>query len=179
MLFIYRTPKATFEYFEIEYTERVKFDKSKIKVCNNCTQIARFEKTYIVGNDLSDMINKNLLESESLDQSYIDVMMFGLAHSTLEKYGLEAVVYVYNNWLMPENPLFKTDIAVCSMLVRELPDNVSEIHIPLTFNGGSRFEIILSEVQKARKQSNFVGAAWPTCHYASHHMPYLVLMYTK
>jgi hypothetical protein len=157
-----------FTYFTTEYAERITLLPSTTK-----TELDLSGYTHIVGNDLYDL--KHSFTNYAI---IIDVMMLGLTRKTLDNLGLEAVVYAYNHYLV-NHAFIRLDIPIDSFYVRDLPENVVEKKIPLTFSDGSRFNIINKSVAEAMKDVNFVGAIWPTCHYKAYKTPYLVLIYGK
>lgn len=150
MLVVYMRLKE-YTWFETEHSSHIKMKKTS----NECPDFDKYE--YIVGNEL------HLIEGIG-NQTCIDVCKIGLDYLMLEKLGLEAIVYVYNNWYIPDSPLMQIDKKYGKHLLREVPPDAKHVQISLP-TGNRRYNFIDNEIKNASKRANFIGAIWPTCHY--------------
>ncbi len=150
MLIIYIKFKA-FEYFECDNTRTVAIPD---KIETSGFDITKHD--YIVGNNLQIL--------DITTQVCIDVCQLGLDYITLEKYGLEAIVYAYNMWYIPSCLYMLIDVPYYEYLVRNKPSDAKYTKVKL-LTGSRRFDQISHEVKMASKSANFIGAIWPTCHY--------------
>lgn len=168
MIFIHNK-HPTFSCFTTEYSDKIELKPLETQSIN------LYDYTHIIGNDLDKFLRN---KQSSHFERIIDVMMFGLTQSTLDKLGMEAIVYAYNNYLS-SHPLFRVDIPTDSFYLREIPNNIVKERVLLSFTDGSRFNIIVKRLGDATKNINFIGAEWPTCHYRAYKEPYLVLIYGR
>jgi hypothetical protein len=150
MLVIYTQPSGI-SWFETDFSDRIRIKD----VYNSTINPNKYE--YIVGNDLF------MIEGIG-NQICIDVCKIGLDYLTLEKFGLEAIVYVYNNWYIPDSPFMRVDQKYGKYLLRDIPKDANHKQISLP-TGNKRYNFMNNEIKNACKQANFIGAIWPTCHY--------------
>lgn len=152
MLFIY-TKTNSIRYFTTQISEKVilpdKLYTGKVNINNY---------QYVVGNDLVKYSPKDI------NQIFIDVIKLGLSYELLDKYGMESIVYTYNNWYIPENPYMRVDIPFSNFTVAPITITSRYKSIEL-LPGNKRFNQIANEISNYAAQEGFIGAIWPTCHY--------------
>jgi len=138
-------------WFETEFSDRILMSDTS----DGPIEIDRYK--FIVGNDLCVL-------NGITNQTCIDVCKLGLDCKMIEKYGLEAIVYVYNNWYIPNSPYMNVYLHYDKFMLRDVSPDARKIQIDLP-SSNKRFNIIDKEIKNAAKQPNFIGAVWPTCHY--------------
>lgn len=156
------------KYFETEYSDRITIP-DKVYQANTEVDVSKYD--YVIGNNLY------LLPNPSPSQTYIDVIRLGLSYELLEKYTLESIVYVYNNWYIPNDPYMNVHIPVGSYMIREPTSHDIYVKIGLVTDN-KRFNQIREEISKSIKDPSFVGAQWPTCHYLSMDH-YMILVFSR
>lgn len=157
------------EYFETEYAEQISVSNEVFKA-NVDLDLTKYN--YVLGNHLS-FIGSNPLPH----QTFIDVSVMGIDDNVLEKLGLEAIVYVYNNWYIPNDMCIRVDIPVNTFFLRRIPEDAKYVRVGLA-KGNKRFDQIRQELENASRRDDFVGATWPTCHYLAN-VHYMILIYTQ
>jgi len=155
------------KYFETEYSAKITIPD---EVCSGNFGIDVSQYKYVVGNDLF------IFTDLRPDQVCIDVRKLGMDWIMLEKYDIEAIVYAYNNWYIPNSPYMTVDKPVASYMLREIPADAKYNKVKL-MAGNRRFDHIDAEIKLASKMPNFIGAIWPTCHYLSD-TDYMWLIYS-
>ena len=156
------------KYFETEYTEHIILPNM---VYQGNMDIDTTQYEYVVGNELYRL--KNIQPYQKL----IDVDKLGLSWDLLEQYDLEAIIYVYNNWYIPNDPYMQIDKPTNEYMLRDMPENPRYVKILLE-PGNKRFNHIKKELMNAVKQDEFIGAIWPTCHYMAD-TKYMYIIYTR
>lgn len=167
MLFVYN--KGVYkEYFETEYSENVKIPDEVVKI-NASVDISKHQ--YVVGNDL------NVMGFAYPYQTFIDVTLFGIDYDLMDKLGLEAIVYVYNQWYIRDNIFMDVSAPINEYLLRPIPENAIYTKVSL-MRGNKRFDQMRQEVNQRSKSEDFVGVIWPTCHYLAD-INYMTIIYSN
>lgn len=167
MLFIHNKG-AYKEYFETDFSDNVKIP-NEITKANMIVDISKHE--YVVGNDLS------MIGLAFPHQTFIDVILFGIDYDVVDKFGLEAIVHVYNQWYIRDNMFMNINMPINEYLLRPIPEDARFIKIPL-IRGNKRFDQMRQEINNRLKHDDFIGAIWPTCHYLAN-ISHMTIIYSN
>lgn len=168
MLVYYMDRDITF--FTTDYSDKIEVQTLFRGVPNLLNQ------DYVVGNNIAEFIKR---VGPAGNQVFVDVGMLGVTSSALEEFGIEAVVYGYNNYYMPNDEIMRVDKPIMVEIVGRQTSDCCRQRIYINFSDNERFDLIRQTLKVARSKSNYVGATWPTCHYQATRQPYVMVMYSN